>query len=222
MNARNELLSFLREEAPALSLALIASIYADPFWHERFGDRGRKHSNADGGYHASYLVEAIEAKDARLFVKYASWLRDVLVSRGMCTWHLVNNFERLGNVLRSRGPDGIEEAVAVLAAANAALTTPRTGDAQRVTDLRASTLRDLDLKLRELFPSRFDNGPPHWSVDARLYLEYAWDAADCGSPDVVPRHLAAVQIVEVKNGLGATVTGLVASSLAALMAPTSS
>jgi hypothetical protein len=116
-------------------------------------------------------------------------------------------------VLRSRGPDGIEEAVAVLTAAITALTTPRTADAQRVTAQRASTVRDLDQRLREGFPDRFDGGPPHWSVDARLYLEYAWDAADSAAPAIVPRHLAAVQAVELKNGLGPSVTGVVSAAL---------
>ena len=83
-------------------------MYEDPFWDARFGERGRKFALEDGLHHQSYLEAALTANDAGVLVKYAQWLRAVLVSRGMCSLHLIENLARIGKVLAERGldPDG--------------------------------------------------------------------------------------------------------------------
>ncbi len=79
-----------------LSARVIAEMYRDdPFWEARFGDRGKRNANADGNFHAAYLAQALHMHAPAIMTRYARWLRDVLVARGMCSWHLEENFARL-------------------------------------------------------------------------------------------------------------------------------
>ncbi len=71
----------------------------DPFWEARYGPRGRAFSAEDGSYHLRYLQEALASEMPILFVDYARWLRGVLVSRGMCTLHLMLHFERIALIM---------------------------------------------------------------------------------------------------------------------------
>jgi hypothetical protein len=108
--------------AGELTDRVLAEMYRDPFWHARFGEpRAGKHGRQDGHHHLAYLAEALRAGDAGVMERYARWLQQVLTTRGMCTQHLAENFDRLGRAIAERGvPDG-ERAVALLAAATAAL-----------------------------------------------------------------------------------------------------
>ncbi len=89
--------SRLRERAQVLSARVIDEMYANPFWDDRFAARGRKHAEQDAQYHVTYLATAVEMGSATVMEHYAVWLRGVLTSRGMCTRHLDENFERLAD-----------------------------------------------------------------------------------------------------------------------------
>lgn len=79
-----------------LSARVIAEMYQDdPFWETRFGTNGRRHAHNDGDFHASYLAQALHQASPAVMTRYARWLRDLLVARGMCSWHLEENFARL-------------------------------------------------------------------------------------------------------------------------------
>jgi hypothetical protein len=108
--------------AAELSEQTIADMYKDPFWHARFGaPRADKHGRQDGHFHVSYLAEALRAGDAGVMERYARWLQQVLTTRGMCSRHLAEHFDRLGQAITARGlPDAVR-AIEVLAAASAAL-----------------------------------------------------------------------------------------------------
>lgn len=85
----------LETQGLQISARVIAEMYENPFWNERFGERGRRHADQDGDYHLSYLIQALVAKDVAVITGYARWLQSVLTTRGMCTRHLADNFERL-------------------------------------------------------------------------------------------------------------------------------
>lgn len=85
----------LQAQATALTLRVAGELYRDPFWDARFGARGRKFTEEDGQYHISYLVQSLAAQDPEVLARYGCWLRSVLTTRGMCTRHLAENFERL-------------------------------------------------------------------------------------------------------------------------------
>jgi hypothetical protein len=106
---------------PGISDRVLGEMYAaDPFWTARFGDRGRRHAGRDGEFHIQYLVEAVDGGE-HVFVTYARWLREVLVTRGMCSRHLADNFERLAAAIEAEPWPERARASAILHAGAAAL-----------------------------------------------------------------------------------------------------
>lgn len=93
------LVRHLESRSAELSRRALAEMYEDPFWLARFGARGQRFAEQDGEYHVSYLVSALALGNADVFTGYARWLQTLLVSRGMCTRHVAENFERLAQVI---------------------------------------------------------------------------------------------------------------------------
>ena len=89
----------LKARARELSQQVLDRMYENPFWMERYGERGRRFANEDSLHHIDYLDQALAAGDAGVFTRYARWLRSVLVSRGMCTEHLAENFRLLAEAI---------------------------------------------------------------------------------------------------------------------------
>jgi hypothetical protein len=154
--------------ARELTGEVLAEMYRDRFWYARFGElRASRHGQEDGDHHVEYLVEALRAEDAGVIERYARWLQQVLTTRGMCTRHLADHFERLGVAIAARGwPDG-DRAVKLLAAAVAALRYQR-GPARAVQD-RADAIAGDDAELATL-------------------VSYLADAAALGRPMVFTDH----------------------------------
>ncbi|WP_226671701.1 hypothetical protein [Rossellomorea aquimaris] len=63
-----------------------------PELDERFGEAGRKKCYEDNIHHFNYLESAADVGEAKVFSDYALWLNSVLVSRGMKSDHLIDNF----------------------------------------------------------------------------------------------------------------------------------
>ena len=117
----NQLMEKLGAHGNALSQQVLAQMYQDPFWMDRFGSRGRRHADEDSDFHVRYLRRALAAGDPAVLVRYARWLREVLATRGMCSRHLADNFRRLGELLAAQGWQGGDLAVAFLETARRSL-----------------------------------------------------------------------------------------------------
>lgn len=115
------LVSELEAKIVPLSQRCIQAMYEDPFWMARFGERGRKHAEADSEYHVKYVAAALREADVTVFENYARWLRGVLASRGMCSWHLAESFRQLARAMHAEGVTEPAPALAVLRAGGAAL-----------------------------------------------------------------------------------------------------
>lgn len=159
--ASTTFLDRLASDGPALSERVLADMYRDPFWQARFGDRGRHHSRADGDFHLKYLAESLVANDARVFDNYATWLRELLSSRGMCSRHLAENFTRLADAFEGAGWSDAQPAIDTLRGGARSLTY-KTGTAAVIDALRAGTADEVDTLLSYLAdalafaqPSRF-------------------------------------------------------------------
>jgi hypothetical protein len=166
-------------------------MYADPFWMERYGERGRHHAQTDGRYHIAYLTEALVAGEPALFATYACWLRDLLVARGMCSRHLEDNFVRLG----------------------AAIAAEAWTDSARALDVLDHGVRAL---LHTAGPAQpIDRVRPRLAVEAAalaggatshelaVVLSYLTDALVAGSPDRLRGYIAHLREVGRADGLDA-------------------
>ncbi|RNF38373.1 hypothetical protein [Planococcus salinus] len=83
-----------------IAAATAKSIYeAYPTLWERFGERGFVHTEKDNLHHLDHLETAFSIKDKKIFTDYSSWLETVLTSRNVETALIIDNFERLIDIL---------------------------------------------------------------------------------------------------------------------------
>ncbi|NUO51710.1 MAG: hypothetical protein HOV80_22880 [Polyangiaceae bacterium] len=169
----DELVRAIETRAAKMASVVLERVYEDPFWDARFGKRGRYHTERDGKYHLDYLVQALSANAPSVMVDYARWLRSVLVTRGMCSLHLAENFALFRAVLGENGLPGVERAEVILAAAERALLyevgTPAAID------------RAAPIIARELGRS---GDPVATERDLRRHLSFLADSIDLGRPDL--------------------------------------
>jgi hypothetical protein len=185
----NELIARLHIDGPALSQRVLDDMYQDPFWMERFGNKGRRHANEDSDFHLKYLARALSAGDPGVLVRYARWLREVLCTRGMCTRHLADNFRRLGDLLAAQGWPGGELAVGFLdVARDALLWKEGPGGALEREEARIGAAI-----------SR-----PGLEEPARDLVSYLADAVALGQPALFARHLAWMEGHLARRGVAAS------------------
>lgn len=178
-----ELVARLDARADRLTDRVLTEMYADPFWHARFGERADRHGRQDGRFHIDYVVQALQADDCRILQHYARWLQQVLTSRGMCTRHLDENFARLADAIRDEDwPDG-SAAIAMLDAARAALAY-RAGPARDVQQA-GPELAAAAHPVTSAWPGATD--PESGRALAEL-VDYAADAIALARPDGFARH----------------------------------
>jgi hypothetical protein len=111
----------LQAKALLLGERVTREMYQDPFWTARFGSRGRELADKDNQFHLSHLLQALDAADVGVFETYTRELQTLLVSRGMCSRHIVENFERLARAIQDEVSEP-EAALEVLRAGRQALT----------------------------------------------------------------------------------------------------
>lgn len=183
----NDLARRLEQSANALSSRVVKEMYEDRFWLERFGQRGLEHSQQDGRFHVSYLVQALIASDPGVLTRYARWLRSVLTTRGMCTRHLAENFERLARATQEQVLDSAP-AVDYLRAASAALLD----DAGPARELQlVSESIAARICARELAPPSSGAGTAARDARAELLqlLSYLADALSLGRSEHFLAHV---------------------------------
>ncbi|AKT36907.1 hypothetical protein [Chondromyces crocatus] len=178
-----------RIEGRASELAedALTEMYQDPFWEARYGERGRRFAREDGQFHVRYLVEALRAGSPDTLCNYARWLQPLLTTRGMCTLHLAENFERLAVAIRRVEQDA-EPAVAYLGAATSALTYPP-GLARELQEHATA------IAARVMAPGASAGSAevPHAddrAASAAMLLSYLADALALGKPELFMNHLS--------------------------------
>ena len=94
------LLQRLEARASELCLRSIREMYDNPFWQERFGAAGRELAEQGAREHLSRLIDALSACDPGVITRYARELQARLVTGGMSSHHIAENFERLAGAIR--------------------------------------------------------------------------------------------------------------------------
>jgi hypothetical protein len=204
-----------RLEASGAELARrsIAEMYDNPFWQERFGARGRENADRDGQYHVSYLIQALAARDAGVLTNYARWLQTLLVSRGMSSRHIAENFERLARAIRREVAEP-EPALELLAAATAALVYDA-GPARELQTLAAALARVVVDELERTHTAWFAAASSYPSLAslesieqaerARFeeevldFIAYLADALNAARPELFVRHALWMHAYQVRR-----------------------
>ncbi len=96
--------------------------YTGPFWEGRYGKSGRAHAEQDVNYHLDNLVTAIRMGLISSPVYYYRYLQSVLVSRGMCTRHILQTLDSMQRLLQDLLPAYWPEIKPFLDAGNAGLS----------------------------------------------------------------------------------------------------
>jgi hypothetical protein len=90
---RDELSARVERVQVEVMESVIEEMYRNPFWQQRYGQRGEKQSNKDAAYNLKYLCSAIRMDTTSALEQYYRWLRGALVFRGMCTLHLAQTLD---------------------------------------------------------------------------------------------------------------------------------
>jgi len=204
-----------RLEASAAELARrsIAEMYDNPFWLERFGARGREHAERDGAYHVSYLIQALAGQDASVLTSYARWLQSLLVSRGMSSRHIAENFERLARAIQRQVAEP-EPAIELLAAATGALLYEG-GPARELQTLAAPLARAVVDELERSHTAWFAAASSYPSLaslesieqaerarfegEALDFIAYLADALNAARPELFVRHALWTHAYQVRR-----------------------
>lgn len=180
--------------APELNAAAVDDEHRDPFWWDRYGERGLLFMREDGMHHYQYLAEAVRAGHHHVLTKYVRWLRSVLVTRGMCSEHLADGLRVRARHLAARGWPDAGPALAAFVAAVDALT--------HADEPAAGLVPDPGEPLPLCAPVAVAHGLDAVSVhhDARHLLSYLADALALGRPDLLHDHLAWRRGFEQRRG----------------------
>lgn len=161
----------IEANAEALITRSVTAMYENPFWKDRFGERGERFSREDHAHHIRYLVEAVRGERPAIVGEYARWLQTVLTTRGMCSLHIEESFLRVGDAIAAEGLDRAGEIGPFVAAAT---------DALRYSAPDARALQDATSLLAAAATSTVRKGRPairdEAIDDARYQVAYAADA----------------------------------------------
>ncbi len=173
----------IRAAAAELNAAAVDEEYRDPFWHDRYGQRGRRYALEDGQHHFNYVADAVAGGSPLLLARYARWLRDVLVARGMCSEHLADGFRIRARLLGERGWPDAHAAHAAFTVAEQALRYTEGPAAGLVPPHGTPTTRSVAMRT-------FAVPPAEQGHDARTVCSYLADALAHSDPQIFLAHLA--------------------------------
>jgi hypothetical protein len=205
----------LESRADRLANASVEWMYQDPFWEARYGaERARRFGSEDAHFHVRYLVQALAEQRPSVLEGYAVWLRTLLVSRGMCTLHLDQNFAGLQAALAAEGFGPDSPAQAYVQAARAALRYPQ-GPARTVQELAPRLAhRAVEALGSEVPPSLH----PRLEEELLLHLSYLADAVGTGRPELFANHVRWYTDFWARRELGALTFRRLLSALEAALA----
>jgi len=203
--AHPELADRVEHMQDALGKRVVDAMYAsNPFWQERFGERGRRFALSDAAYHLSYLASALRIGSPSVFTEYARWLRTVLVTRGMCTRHLGDNFRAIESAVRAHVVQDTGPVLALLEAAQEALryTDGLEGRIEAHASEIASSVRDaLYARHPEWGARHGEAGVRRCADDVLYHLAYLADAIHVGQAGLFRAYVELIGAFLARRGL---------------------
>lgn len=189
----------LEARADRLAAASVEWMYEDPFWVARYGaERARRFGGEDAQFHVRYLMQALAEQRPSVMEGYAVWLRKLLVSRGMCSLHLDQNFAGLQAALAVEGFGPGSPAQEYVQAARNVLRYP-SGAARALQEKASELARATAQRLSEEVPAPL---LPRLEEEVLIHLSYLADALGTGQPELFAQHVAWYQDFWPQRELG--------------------
>jgi len=193
----------LANRAGALAERTVSELYRNPFWIERFGERGRRFALEDGRHHVDYLADALRWRSGAIMTQYAAWLQSVLVTRGMCSRHLDEHFIALAAAIRDEFGHAAHDAVTLLDFARGGLRYEE--PAARAVQEAAATLADAMSRERSKYEaaSSSDDADPSRAPspdDPEYIVSYLGDAVAARNPSILTDYLAWLAGYAMRHG----------------------
>ena len=183
---RDAVCAALAAKRSAIVDDVVATMYRNPFWDDRYGERGRQYSIEDGNYNLDFLTTALQLEDTVGLVRYIAWLRAVLVNRGMCTEHLRQTLLATADACdKHLEPEHGRQARVSLDAAQVGLdyTVPAAAALWDAADAITHAATDLLWAVEPPLAVRtLAGGRERCLADLRYHLCYLADALDQGKP----------------------------------------
>jgi hypothetical protein len=101
---RQKICDSLEEKRLSLVETAVTKLWANPFWQDRFGERGKRYFYEDSNYHIDALITVIQLDLPQFLTEHYTWLRGVLVHRGMCSRHLLQTLSTFDEQLAAQLP----------------------------------------------------------------------------------------------------------------------
>lgn len=204
LTTAEQLASALEENAPALVELSVTAMYRNPFWEARFGQRGRDHAAEDANYHIKFLASALRLEQPGVMMTYARWLQNLLTVRGMCSRHVADNFQRLGDAIVEVGIADADLAVRYLVAGEDGLLYPNGPPReiqQSAAQLASQIIRDLTTRHPEWYDHWRADSHERCEDDARYHLSYLADALAGAAPDRFVEYVRWINEYLAKHGV---------------------
>jgi hypothetical protein len=171
----------------------LADQYRNPFWDDRYAERGRTHSRKDNNYHLDFLITALRLDTPSTFYDYIAWLRPLLVLRGMCTLHLRRNLESLFGHLQTALPEQWPFIVPIFAAGLQALNFQNPA-CRALAAGQEQIARDASRRMWLSDPAweqkYGERGPALFVEDNLYHISYLQDAVSLEQPALFGKYVA--------------------------------
>jgi len=183
----------LEEKRLTLVETTVTQLWANPFWQDRFGERGKRYFYEDSNYHIDTLITVIHMDSPQFLTQHYAWLRGVLVHRGMCSRHLLQTLTVFDEQVAAQLPTFWDSIRAYAATAYDGLV---------YADPACQILAQAEERLAVQVTQRILQEKPAWALrlgtrgealcyeDVRYHLSFLQDALGFQEPQIFTDYLA--------------------------------
>lgn len=187
MSAHPALADRLEATAATLAANLVSAQYGDPVQGARFGAQGRTVATEAAMLHLEQLARALRAGDAAPLEAYARSRQTALVTQGMTSRHLANDFHHLADAVQATGDPEWGAARTMLDRAALALRYDLQ-PAASIQDASRQLAEDAVITLRGVHLGDFQ-AEAEWVEALETLVSYLADAVAADRPAILGEHV---------------------------------
>jgi hypothetical protein len=223
MNASLTVVEALDALRPQIVTGMMAAMDADPYWQARYGPRGRALAEQDVQYHLDNLTRAVRFELPTSPTHHYRWLQNVLLHRGLCTYHLEWTLDTLSRLLQDLLPEQYPTLQPYLQAGYAGIAYTQ-DECLALWPLRSAILAAVIEALLEEFtprPDRLAAWVAARQAEMLLTFSYLLDAVERNQPALFLEHVTWMRRYLPSQGISDAILhsalGLTARQISALL-----